>query len=82
MTTFDVVLLAALAAGAYLATCLAWPYTTCRTCRGVGQFRVRLLRAVRICPACQGSGLQLRAGRRAWNRYCRTRQARRRDHHR
>lgn len=76
MTTFDVVLLAALVDRGYLATCLAWPYTTCRTCKGTGQFRVRLLRAARICPACQGNGLQLRAGRRAWNRYRHTRRNR------
>lgn len=57
-----------LAALAYLATCLVWPYKNCRACRGTGRITALLGRAVRICPPCAGQGLELRPGRRAITR--------------
>jgi hypothetical protein len=51
----------------YFLTCLIWPFKACRTCRGAGKLRSPFLRSYRLCPACQATGLRLRAGRKAWN---------------
>lgn len=55
------VIVATLAAG-YLGTCWIWPYKNCRTCRGQGTLRG--FPGIRHCPACEATGLRLRAGRR------------------
>ncbi|MCI2423961.1 hypothetical protein MOQ72_41840 [Saccharopolyspora sp. K220] len=64
MTLSDLAPIALLGLGGYLATCLVWPYKACRTCRGHGQLRARLI-GIRYCPTCSGTGLRERAGHRA-----------------
>ncbi len=66
----------------YAATCVIWPFKTCRTCCGTGRLHSPFLRAVRLCPPCRGTGLRLRAGRRAWNTYRRLTRDTRRNRHR
>ena len=50
----------------YFLTCVIWPFKACRTCHGTGKLRSPFIRALRLCPACQSTGLRLRAGRKAW----------------
>lgn len=61
------ILTALLTTFSYLALVAVWPFKTCRRCRGTGKVRSPVGRAVRRCPRCAGSGLRLRAARRAWN---------------
>lgn len=50
----------------YLLLCAVWPFKTCRRCHGLGRHRGPL-HGVRLCHRCEGTGLRLRWGRRAWN---------------
>jgi hypothetical protein len=50
----------------YLGLCLAWPYRACRRCQGYGHLH-GWLGGIRFCPACDGTGLRLRLGRRVIN---------------
>jgi hypothetical protein len=52
----------------YLGLCLVWPFKACRRCRGHGQFH-GLFGGIRLCGHCDGTGLRLRLGRRAWNAF-------------
>lgn len=51
----------------YAWSCAVYPYKACRSCRGGGDFRSPILRAIRLCRRCDGTGRTLRAGRRAYN---------------
>ncbi|TCO47982.1 hypothetical protein [Actinocrispum wychmicini] len=57
---------ALLVTACYLFTCVFWPFKACRVCRGHGQF-YGLFRGIRLCGACDGTGLRLRFGRRLIN---------------
>lgn len=50
----------------YLATCVFWPFKSCRICQGFGQLS-GWLGGIRLCGACGGTGLRLRLGRRLIN---------------
>lgn len=50
----------------YVLTCAVWPYKPCPRCRGSALRRAPLGRSFRFCRSCRGTGLRLRAGRRAW----------------
>lgn len=63
----------------YAWSCAVYPYKACRSCRGVGDFRSPILRAIRLCRRCDGTGRTLRAGRRAFNATVRARRAIRRS---
>lgn len=63
----------------YAWSCAVYPYRSCRSCRGVGHFRSPILRAIRLCRRCGGTGRTLRAGRRAYNAAVRARRAIRRS---
>lgn len=64
----------------YFATCAIWPFRSCRRCHGSGKLHSPLFKkALRLCPACNGSGLRLRVGRKAWNAYRRLRRSYRRN---
>jgi hypothetical protein len=51
----------------YLGTCLLFPFRACKHCQLQGW-----LGGIRFCPACNGTGLRLRAGRRLINALRRT----------
>jgi hypothetical protein len=51
----------------YLAACAVFPFRKCRACQGLGKHTSGLFGGIRFCRRCDASGLQLRAGRRAWN---------------
>lgn len=53
----------------YAASCVLWPFKACRSCQGTGKLRSSLLRTIRFCSACGGTGLRPRLGRKAWNSY-------------
>jgi DnaJ-class molecular chaperone len=55
----------------YLGTCVIFPFKACRHCQGHGQLH-GWLGGIRFCPACDGTGLRLRAGRRLINAIRRT----------
>ena len=55
----------------YLGTCVLWPFKACRSCQGHGQLQ-GWLGGIRFCPACDGTGLRLRPGRRLINAIRRT----------
>lgn len=55
----------------YLGSCVIWPFRACRNCHGQGQLS-GWLGGIRFCPACEGTGLRLRAGRRLINALRRT----------
>ena len=55
----------------------AYPFKTCRTCKGTGKHRAALALAYRYCHPCGGSGMRLRTGRKVWNAFTRTRRNRR-----
>ena len=63
----------------YSWSCAVYPYRSCRSCRGAGQFRSPILRAIRLCRRCEGTGRTLRTGRRAYNAAVRLRRAIRRS---
>lgn len=50
----------------YLGLCAVWPFKACRHCQGHGQLR-GWLGGIRLCHACDGTGLRLRVGRRVIN---------------
>ncbi|MFD2418499.1 hypothetical protein [Amycolatopsis pigmentata] len=56
----------------YAWSCAVYPYRPCRSCRGFGHFRSPILRALRLCRRCGGTGRTLRAGRRLYNAAART----------
>ena len=63
-------LVAVLAAGVYLGSCLIWPYARCLAClgrkgRNPGSNKKRHGR----CPACKGAGERLRIGTRLIRAY-------------
>lgn len=58
-------ILAALAAAAYVIHCVIWPYRSCRYC-DAGRHRSSSGKAWRYCKRCGGKGAQLRTGRRVW----------------
>ncbi len=51
----------------YAAACAAAPFGRCRRCAGEGKIRPRIGRKRRHCQRCDGTGLRLRIGRRAFN---------------
>ena len=57
----------------YAVSCAVFPFKRCRTCKGAGHHKSRLIRAYRPCRRCGGSGMRLRIGRKAWNAITRTR---------
>ncbi|GAA1778986.1 hypothetical protein [Luedemannella helvata] len=60
-------LLGTLTAGLYAAACWALPFGRCRFCAGKGHYTTWILRRIKACRACKGTGLRLRHGRRAFN---------------
>jgi hypothetical protein len=50
----------------YIGSCIRWPFGTCRTCQGHGLAQ-GLFGGIRVCRACDGTGLRLRLGRRLIN---------------
>ena len=65
-------------AGLYLLACVAFPFRKCRVCKGMGRFTSGTFGGIRMCARCDGSGLKLRAGRRALNTVRRNRRTNRR----
>ena len=63
--------------GLYLLACAAFPFRKCPACKGMGRFTSGTFGGIRMCPRCDGSGLKLRAGRRALNTLRRNRRANR-----
>ena len=63
----------------YIATCAVWPFKACRRCHGSGKLRSPLIKAIRLCPRCDATGLRIRIGRHLWNRFRRLHRANRRD---
>ena len=61
----------------YSATCVIWPFRSCRRCRGTGRLQSPVIRAVRLCPTCEATGLRIRAGRHLWNQLRRIHRANR-----
>jgi hypothetical protein len=61
----------------YLGACALFPFKRCRACKGRGHHQSRLLRGYRPCRSCDGNGMRLRVGRKAWNAVTRNRRARR-----
>ncbi|MER7001700.1 hypothetical protein ABT297_01410 [Dactylosporangium sp. NPDC000555] len=56
----------------YALACWLWPFVPCRRCKGDGKRRALFGgKAFGICHRCDGTGRQLRPGRRALN-YLRT----------
>ncbi|MEV6864068.1 hypothetical protein AB0M44_24055 [Streptosporangium subroseum] len=51
----------------YALRCAATPFGPCRHCAGEGKRTPRFGRKRRYCHRCEGTGLRLRTGRRAWN---------------
>ncbi len=51
----------------YAAACAAAPFGRCRRCKGDGKIPPRIGRKRRHCRRCDGTGLRLRIGRRAFN---------------
>ena len=76
--TFVVLVLAVITLG-YALTCVIWPFKACRRCDGTGKLRSPLIKAIRLCPRCNASGLKLRAGRKAFNAYRHLRRAARKN---
>lgn len=76
------VVVCALVAAAYASLCAGRPFARCRVCRGLGAKSTgagRLAQlfgrpAAKTCRWCGGSGLRLRWGRRAWNRFAKIRE--------
>lgn len=63
----------------YIATCAVWPFKACRRCHGSGKLRSPLVKAIRLCPRCEATGLRIRIGRHVWNRLRRVRRANNRN---
>ncbi len=52
----------------YFAAVVAWPFASCRRCRGTGKSRSWFSGSThRICRRCGGTGRRLRPARKAWN---------------
>lgn len=66
----------------YIATCAIWPFKACRRCHGSGRLRSPLIKAIRLCPNCEATGLRIRLGRHAWNTFARLHRKNRRDRNR
>lgn len=62
----------------YSSTCVIWPFKSCRHCHGTGRLRSPVVRAVRLCPTCEATGLRIRVGRHLWNQARRIHRANRR----
>lgn len=73
------VLLLAIATLSYIATCVIWPFKSCRRCYGTGRLRSPVVKAIRLCPNCNATGLRIRIGRRAWNAFARLHRQNRHD---
>jgi DnaJ-class molecular chaperone len=84
LTTIGVLALIVVTIG-YSLSCAIYPYRDCRSCQGAGGFRSPILRAIRLCRRCGGTGRTLRTGRRFYNTALRTnralRNAQERDRH-
>lgn len=65
-------------AGLYLLACAAFPFRKCPDCKGIGRHTSGMFGGIRMCARCDGSGLKLRAGRRALNAVRRNRRVNRR----
>ncbi len=52
----------------YIYNCYAHPFAQHRRCNGTGRIPSLFGRGWRFCLRCDGTGLRLRIGRRAWNR--------------
>jgi hypothetical protein len=50
----------------YLLACVLWPFKACRVCGGRGQL-YGFMGGIRLCGACDATGLRLRFGRRLIN---------------
>jgi DnaJ-class molecular chaperone len=51
----------------YAIACAVRPFADCRRCHGSGQRRSSTEREHRRCSRCRGTGIWLRAGRRAFD---------------
>jgi hypothetical protein len=52
---------------AWIVSLLLHPFTACSSCRGTPRsYGAVATRSFRLCPACGGSGRQLRVGARIW----------------
>jgi hypothetical protein len=68
MTAEVIVYLAILAGGAvYALLCWVRPFAKHRRCKGSGARQTLILRRLRMCKRCKGSGLVLRRGRAVFN---------------
>jgi hypothetical protein len=63
-------------AAAYLVSCVLYPYRRCRICDGRGHHLSSFLRVIRPCARGEGTGCQLRTGRRAYDAWQRSRRRR------
>jgi len=68
LTGTSVVVLAALGLlAAWALSLLLHPFTACSSCKGTPRsYGAIATRSFRLCPACGGSGRQLRIGARIW----------------
>jgi hypothetical protein len=73
--TGPLLLVMILVALGYVWSCGVYPYKACRSSRGLGHFRSPILRAIRLCRRCNGTGRTLRAGRRTYNAAVRARRS-------
>lgn len=62
-----VLVLALLVTLGHIGLCALYPYKTCRRCDGTGKI-FGPFGGIRLCGLCGATGLQLRLGRRVWNR--------------
>ncbi len=68
MTLELIIFLATLAGGAvYALACWVRPFARHRRCQGSGTRHTLILRRLRMCRRCKGSGLVLRGGRAVYN---------------
>lgn len=51
----------------YALACWVFPFGRCRRCSGGGIGKTLIMRRLRACRACHGSGRRLRIGRRVYN---------------
>lgn len=73
------VLLLAITTFGYVTTCAIWPFKSCRRCYRTGRLRSPVVKAIRLCPNCDATGLRIRIGRHAWNAFSRLHRKNRHD---
>jgi hypothetical protein len=66
-------LAAVLALAGYALVCAVSPFARCRACAGAGERPGPILRRLRPCTSCAGTGRRLRIGRRLFNHFARLR---------